>query len=214
MRVQLVSFTFLLIGSAVGKSWSKTEPPHIGVLLGRGDKKDSSFAPGTSPGTGKSCGDAFGAGFSECAASGVCYSAAEGDTCCKEGYACPVGSFCLTAGKCCPNGLSVEECAVKLSISIKPTLNSKMPQQPSVITNQAPSPSSPAAVHPPVIVVTTTICPYPTGRPNMTTTSTIIPTVSTVPTDAPIFTGAANPQSSVQGAVFVVALLGFLRNFL
>ncbi|KAI1909419.1 hypothetical protein LOZ53_003826 [Ophidiomyces ophidiicola] len=210
MRVQLVSFAFMLIGSAVGKSWSKTEPPHIGVLLGRGDKKDSSFAPGTSPGTGKSCGDAFGAGFSECAASGVCYSAAEGDTCCKEGYKARPGLEVADS----PKGLSVEECAVKLSISIKPTLNSKMPQQPSVITSQAPSPSSPAAVHPPVIVVTTTICPYPTGRPNMTTTSTIIPTVSTVPTDAPIFTGAANPQSSVQGAVFVVALLGFLRNFL
>ncbi|EFW13537.1 hypothetical protein D8B26_004181 [Coccidioides posadasii str. Silveira] len=214
MRLRSFLLSIALIDGILAGSWVKVEPFHTKALRARRGQKDGSFTPGTSPGTGGSCGDAFGAGFTECATSGVCYSPDEGDTCCSEGYPCPAGSFCLAAGKCCPDGLSPEECAAKLSVTLSLTKQPQPSQQPPA-TNTPPPPANPSSAKPPV--VTTHVCPsgphppYPTGSPNATIPGSGNPNR---PSDLPEFTGAASPQNGVQGAVAVVALLGFVRNFL
>ncbi|WEW59812.1 hypothetical protein PRK78_005292 [Emydomyces testavorans] len=181
MRFEVFSFSIVLIGGVLANDWVKTEPFHIKARLARRGTQGSSFTPGTTPGTGKSCEGAFGAGFAECAASG---------------------------------GVSREECAAKLSVTLKSTTQPQTSQQSSATK----SPSSPVvspAVKP--AVMTTTICPsashppYPTGSPNATSPGTA---VQSLPSNSPVFTGAASPQNTVQGAVTFVALLGVLRNLL
>lgn len=85
MRIQYFSFSVVLVGCALADNWLKVESPYTKALLARQEGKDGSFTPGTAPGTGRSCDDAFGVGFTECAASGVCYNPTEGDICCRGG---------------------------------------------------------------------------------------------------------------------------------
>ncbi|EER25722.1 hypothetical protein CPC735_041660 [Coccidioides posadasii C735 delta SOWgp] len=167
MRLRSFLLSIALIDGILAGSWVKVEPFHTKALRARRGQKDGSFTPGTSPGTGGSCGDAFGAGFTECATSG---------------------------------GLSPEECAAKLSVTLSLTKQPQPSQQPPA-TNTPPPPANPSSAKPPV-VTTHSQRHDPWKRQ------------SEQAVRSPEFTGAASPQNGVQGAVAVVALLGFVRNFL
>ncbi|KAL6232478.1 hypothetical protein BDW75DRAFT_19513 [Aspergillus navahoensis] len=151
-----------------------------------------SFQPPTTPG----CPD----DWPMCGTSGVCYSPARGDTCCPDGtWACPVGSFCLQDGYCCPEGLDPQTCAEQNGI----TLTSDEPT--SSTTSSSTSTSST-----PVIPTTseTTATNTPTSTP--TSSSAVPPTTTTSP---PEFTGAANAQA-VGGAAAILGGLGLIGNLL
>ncbi|KAI0184412.1 hypothetical protein EV127DRAFT_237958 [Xylaria flabelliformis] len=89
-------------------------------------------------GDGDTCAEACGKGFSQCASKDNlthCYNRSKKQECCPGGTgdACDNGYFCSAddAGKtwCCPDGLSLKECAQKYNI-------------PGPLTSQAPQVSS------------------------------------------------------------------------
>jgi hypothetical protein len=97
-------------------------------------KRASQFVPNTTTAEGSTCADAFGAGYLTCReASGtsnrLCYNPSIGQTCCESSWACPMDSFCLISGSCCPNGTEAAACASALASSatsqtVVPTLSS------------------------------------------------------------------------------------------
>ncbi|KAI1174636.1 hypothetical protein F4777DRAFT_377946 [Nemania sp. FL0916] len=87
-------------------------------------------------GVGDTCAEACGKGFRQCASkdgAAHCYNYLEKQTCCPggSGDSCDNGYFCTADEKgttwCCPDGLSLKQCAQKYSI-------------PGPLTSQAPSP--------------------------------------------------------------------------
>ena len=70
-------------GSFAAQNWLRLDAATIRGLKAR--QPDESFTPGTTPGYGNDCADAFGAGHLECATSGICYNPDEGQLCCDEG---------------------------------------------------------------------------------------------------------------------------------
>ncbi|KAI0857650.1 hypothetical protein F4860DRAFT_489037 [Xylaria cubensis] len=104
-------------------------------------------------GDGDTCAEACGKGFSQCASKDNlthCYNRSKKQECCPGGTgdACDNGYFCSAddAGKtwCCPDGLSLKECAQKYNI-------------PGPLTSQAPQVSSTSTT-----ITTTTTTTKPT----------------------------------------------------
>ncbi|KAL1955279.1 hypothetical protein VTO42DRAFT_8877 [Malbranchea cinnamomea] len=217
-------------GSFAAQNWLKLDDATVQAIRGLSIRQnDESFIPGTTPGFGNDCADAFGPGHLECADSGICYNPNEGQTCCDEGYPCPAGSFCLGAGKCCPDGLDPETCAEKLGV----TLTSAAPVPTSSSSSVVPVPpaatNSQAGV---VVTITTTICPtsspslpivsIPNSTPSAgfprfpsTTGVPVVPTSTNVPTSAPpSFDSGASIKNVASGTLALVALVGLVQNLL
>ncbi|KAK3390217.1 hypothetical protein B0H63DRAFT_519449 [Podospora didyma] len=103
-------------------------------------------------GTGATCADACGAGFTTCESGDSqvhCFNPAAAQTCCPDntGNSCDAGYFCAadTVGEtwCCPNGMSLTACAAAYSVSgglvsetAKPTTSSTRVS--SVVSTSAP----------------------------------------------------------------------------
>ncbi|EEP77318.1 predicted protein [Uncinocarpus reesii 1704] len=69
MRIQLFILSFAVIDCVIANNLVKLEPLRIKPIAAR-QNEGGSFTPGTSPGAGSNCADAFGAGYAECAPSG------------------------------------------------------------------------------------------------------------------------------------------------
>ncbi|KAH8157145.1 hypothetical protein CIB48_g11106 [Xylaria polymorpha] len=112
-------------------------------------------------GAGDTCAEACGKGFSQCASKDDlthCYNRSKKQTCCPGGTgdSCDNGYFCSadTGGQtwCCPDGLSLQECAQKYDI-------------PGPLTSQAPHTSTTSAT------TTTTTITKITKTKSVTSTS-------------------------------------------
>lgn len=90
MHSRLVTVAALFAsGSLAAQNWLRLDAGTANAIRGlRIRQPDESFLPGTTPGYGDDCSDAFGAGHFECADSGVCYNPDEGQLCCDEGCMC------------------------------------------------------------------------------------------------------------------------------
>lgn len=109
-----------------------------------------------------------------------------------------------------PQGMSPEECAAKLSMTLDESMPPEtMPQPYPTKRPQRPVDTPPAG--PPVVTKSlrpsSSFPPYPTGISNVTGPASS----GLVPNSPPQFTGAATPQTAVSGSMILAALLGCLR---
>ncbi|KAL8783241.1 MAG: hypothetical protein Q9213_004753 [Squamulea squamosa] len=186
-------------------------------------RQSQAFNPSTSFGQGKTCADAFGAGYIDC--NGVCYNPNEGQTCCPGGgkaYPCPDLSFCLNInGLCCPAGLDPATCAAQNGVQLPDNFNTataattgSTTAHSSTISAVESTVSDTASVFTPSTTETTIATPYPI--PGNATVSTL-PTSTGAPgapgSGVTPFTGAA---SSVQvvGAGLAAGFLGVVAMLL
>lgn len=93
-----------------------------GGVSSNSGKGSYQFAPGIQTATGDTCGAAFGDGYQTCReASGdknrLCYNPNAGQKCCSASWSCPNGSFCLSDGVCCPDGMDPASCGAQAQAS-------------------------------------------------------------------------------------------------
>ncbi|KAF2098167.1 hypothetical protein NA57DRAFT_57333 [Rhizodiscina lignyota] len=158
-----------------------------------------------------------------------CTIPSRGDVCCKEGYACPGGSFCLTQGYCCPDGDDPKECARANGVSLPPDFNTSPLPPSSAAASSSSASSSVVATTPssaPVVSSTPSSAPAPvvsstpsSSAPPFPTSSSTTPKVLPTGTGAgsftqpptSLFTGAANAHAEIGGGLaFVLAVFGYL----
>ncbi|KAI3567770.1 hypothetical protein IWW34DRAFT_641681, partial [Fusarium oxysporum f. sp. albedinis] len=65
------------------------------------------------------CERSCGPEFVECIYKDNCYNPGRGYVCCSDGRVCPAGSYCTNV-RCCPDGISHEECGATATLSIIP----------------------------------------------------------------------------------------------
>lgn len=158
-------------------------------------RQDQQFSPTTTTATGDTCADAFGAGYETCreataTTNRLCYNPSVGQSCCSNSWACPSGSFCLTSGNCCPNGLDPNTCAAIISSSSAAQASS------SAVKAVVPSTNS-----------TTTVT-------KTSTSSVVLPSLSTAPyqvsTNATkVVASTGKPSSTTPAAQFTGAASRF-----
>jgi hypothetical protein len=232
MHSQFFTLASLLLGSAVALNNLKVR---------QGDAPDEAFKPGSSSALGATCEDAWGAGFISCGTGNECYNPALGESCCQDTYACGTGSFCLTDGWCCPDGIDPETCAKNNDVPWPIVAAAAAPASSSSAAPSSADPTTPAApdytpAYSPAYSAPVYSSPaaYPSPAPSYeshatTTYATSVGTITicpsssktangTIPTYAPTkppaFTGAASPQNVAGSAVALIGFLGFLQNLL
>jgi len=129
MRFQEIALSTLFFGATVLATNNHLQQRHAHVHPGDIFKRQSEFVPNTTTAEGSTCADAFGAGYETCReASGgqnrLCYNPSIGQTCCQSSWACPVESYCLSSGSCCPNGTDAAACAQAASSTASSVLSS------------------------------------------------------------------------------------------
>ncbi|CRK33565.1 hypothetical protein BN1708_006062 [Verticillium longisporum] len=160
-------------------------------------------------GEGSTCAEACGTGYLQCSSSDSsvhCYNPAANESCCSTGTGSScLGNFYCTHDTqvetwCCPNGLSLKECAVKFGVTgaltsdlPKATSTSSVYKLPSTTTTSTSS-----------VVVETTSAPViessTVASINSTTYAPV--TSSLVPTSSSTFIAAANTTSTRASSTF------------
>ncbi|KAI9884576.1 MAG: hypothetical protein M1823_003648 [Watsoniomyces obsoletus] len=173
-------------------------------------QQSAAFVPTGRSGKGRDCEDAFGPGKLECGNSRKCFNPTRKESCCYGKYTCPTGSFCLTEGKCCPDGIDPVTCAMEQGVMLPIDFDQ------DAATRSAPSAptTTPVGVH----EGGNGTFPQPTATTTGARgTGSLRPTSSASSTgSAPIFSGAAQSNHGQVGglAAMAVAFLGVLGNLI
>ncbi|KAF3350687.1 Cyanovirin-N-like protein [Verticillium dahliae VDG2] len=178
-------------------------------------------------GEGSTCAEACGTGYLQCSSSDSsvhCYNPAANESCCSTG----TGSSCLSnfycthdtqvETWCCPNGLSLKECAVKFGVTgaltsdlPKATSTSSAYKLPSTTTTATTSSSSTTSTTTTTttsttssVVVETTSAPVIESSTvaSINSTSYAPVTSSVVPTSSSSLIAAANTTSTRRSSTF------------
>jgi len=212
------------------------------IKIRQEDNGSEAFKPNGTEGIGATCAEAWGDGFLSCGSGNECYNPGLKESCCEETYACSTGSFCLTDGWCCPDGIDPETCAKNndvpwpippkpsssiVPLAAAPSVSSEAPTAaaPEYTPEYTPAYSAPAYSAPvysspaykaPVTTTYATSVGTVTICPSSKTANGTIPTYAPTyaPTKPPAFTGAASPQNVAGSAVAIIGFLGFLQNLL
>ncbi|KAL2024531.1 hypothetical protein VTK56DRAFT_7574 [Thermocarpiscus australiensis] len=129
------------------------------ALFGRQDNSGYQPEP-TVCGTGNTCAEACGAGYTACASSDNqvhCFNPTAGEVCCpdKSGNSCEAGYYCTSDKKgetwCCPEGMDLAACAAAYSVT-----GGLVSQTPPPETTTSTSTSSSTSTLPPTTTTTTT----------------------------------------------------------